>query len=67
MPSRAAKLSSVRVCRPQYSANAITSENTISMVATIHRLRAWVRIWSLKANPIRPIGIDPMITYQAIR
>ena len=66
-PSRIRKFSSVRVCRPQYSANASTNANTISVVATTHRLRPAVWIWSLKRNPNSPIGIEPTMTYQPIR
>ena len=57
----------VRVCRPQYSAKASTKAKTISTVATSHRLRAAVRIWSLNTKPKTPIGIEPTMTYQPIR
>ena len=67
MPSRIRKSFSVRVCRPEYSAKASTKAKTISVVATSHRLRPAVRIWSLNRKPNIPIGIDPTITYQPIR
>ena len=50
-PSRQVSCSAWRVCLPKYSAAAITSENTISAVATIHRLRTPVRITSLNSRP----------------
>ena len=52
---------------PKCSAAAMTNEKTISIVAISHRLRAPVRIWSLKSSPMIPIGIVAMITYQPIR
>ena len=59
--------SAARVWRPKYSAAAMTAEKTINATAINHRLRAPVRISSLKSRPNTPIGIVPMMTYQPIR
>ena len=61
---RQVSCSTWRVCLPKYSAAAITAENTISAVATIHRLRTPVRISSLNSSPSTPIGMVPMMTHQ---
>ncbi len=66
-PSRQVNWPAWRCCRPKYSAAAMTAENTSMAVATTQRLRTSVRMTSLKTNPITPIGMDPMMTYQPIR
>ena len=62
--SRQVSCSTSRVCRPKYSAAAITAEKTTSAVAISHRLLAPVRISSLKSSPNTPIGMVPMMTHQ---
>jgi hypothetical protein len=57
----------VRFCRPQYSAAASTSANTMSVEEISHRLRAGARMTSRSRYPRTMIGSEPMITIQAMR
>ncbi len=44
-----------------------TIASAIIMLATSHRLRATVSIWSANVSPSTPIGIVPRMTNQPIR
>ena len=59
--------SSVRSLGPTFSPMPRMMAPMMSTVATSHRLRAPVRIWSLNSSPNTPMGIVPTMTYQPIR